>query len=226
MNQSVLFINDMITIFEWFIPLELIHWQNLSTKFFSQIIPMVMWRLRTFPNISITFIHYFEPQTKDVFLYDVINKTQTQFQIEREIPAGCRTIAVGKQSILLIGGQIKRLPQKLTWSIRCRTLVCKKDMDQERSTFGIAYDSVRKDVYVFGGEGQGFSFLNHCEKYSLPSDLWTPIAPMEKEKSNASACILDSKYIFVIGRFNYGCLNDIEKYNITSDSWESINVSA
>lgn len=57
------------------------------------------------------------------------------------------------------------------------TVTPKKEMFQERYSFGITYDEKNKEVYVFGG-ANGYDTLNHCEKYSLEKNEWTVLEPM------------------------------------------------
>ena len=87
-------------------------------------------------------------------------------------------------------------------------------MNQERGYFGITYDSVRKEVYVLGGNNRK-QYLNQCEKYSIEKDEWTEIAPLGGKKEGVSACILNNKFIYAIGGKDIDDFtNDIEKYTI------------
>lgn len=47
---------------------------------------------------------------------------------------------------------------------------------------------------------------------------------MNRLKSDASACILNNKYIYIIGGKNddAGVLNEIEKYDIDRDLWKFV----
>lgn len=72
-------------------------------------------------------------------------------------------------------------------------------MRDYRSNFALTYDSKQKYIYVFGGVTHGYN-LNKCEKYSVELDKWTAISPMTQEKINASACIMNNKFIYVFGK--------------------------
>lgn len=100
-------------------------------------------------------------------------------------------------------------------------------MNQKRGYFAITYDNDRKFIYAFGGK-DGHKDLKLCEKYNVEDDEWTVITPMEIGKSEASACIVNSEFIFVIGGHihDYGCFNDIDKYSITDNSWSTILISS
>ena len=76
-------------------------------------------------------------------------------------------------------------------------LYTKKEMNQERKIFAIAYDNKNKDIFVFGGYAN--VNLKRCEKYSIINNEWTQIASLRIKKSNASAGILNNQLIYVIG---------------------------
>ena len=61
----------------------------------------------------------------------MISNIQTQFQIERDIPFGCKTITIDKQRIFLIGGELNNQAQKLTWQFNNidMSLDTKKEMN-------------------------------------------------------------------------------------------------
>lgn len=107
MDNSSLSSNNMIIIFEWLPPIELLGWQRLCGEFFDKIVPSVMWRMRMFPYVGNTMVHYFKPLTRDVKFYNILKNTQSEFQADREIPFGFRTMTIDKKSIFLIGGSIK-----------------------------------------------------------------------------------------------------------------------
>lgn len=94
------------------------------------------------------------------------------------------------------------------------TLTVKKDMNQVRNDFGMTYDDKNRQVYVFGGYDG--SYLDHVERYSVDKNEWTVLSPMNTDKGNVSACIINNQYIFIIGGYNNNVtyLNEIEKYSI------------
>jgi len=48
---------------------------------------------------------------------------------------------------------------------------------------------------------------------------------MISKKKDASACILNNKFIYVIGGFHITELNDIERYNISNNTWTAVQFS-
>jgi len=61
--------------------------------------------------------------------------------------------------------------------------------------------------------------------YSITNDEWKDIASMDKKKENASACILNNQFIYIIGGYcDIEFLNDLEKYTIATDSMETIKI--
>jgi len=67
-------------------------------------------------------------------------------------------------------------------------------MNKQRKHFGIAYDALDENIYVFGGcSGQDTTLpIQVCGKYSVKKDQWNKIAPMRKSKSGVSACIMNN----------------------------------
>ena len=70
--------------------------------------------------------------------------------------------------------------------------------------------------------------MSDCEKYSVENDQWTPISNMNRLKSNASACILNNKFIYILGGKNEdaGILNEIEKYEIDKEYWKFVQIKS
>lgn len=63
-----------------------------------------MWRLKIFGKLSIPKVYYLNNYYKHLFLYEVINNLQVAQSIDHIIPENCRTIAIQKKSIFVIGG--------------------------------------------------------------------------------------------------------------------------
>merc|ERR1712086_633972 len=49
---------------------------------------------------------------------------------------------------------------------------------------------------------------------------------MSLDKGNVSACIINNKFIYVVGGYNNNCtyLNEIERYTIADNEWECIHI--
>ena len=144
-------------------------------------------------------MHYFSEETKKIYLYDVRKNKEKTHIIDRFIPNSCRTIAINKEKIYMTGGNFDGF-LKVTWLFNTldQKITDKKDMNQQRSNHSITYDDKKQNIYVFGGN-DGDNNISHCEKYSVKFDKWTIISPMSNIKKNASVCIFNGKYIFVIG---------------------------
>ena len=62
-------------------------------------------------------------------------------------------------------------------------------------------------------------------KYVVPTETKEEELPMDKKKENASACILNNQFIYIIGGYcDIEFLNDLEKYTIATDSMETIKI--
>ena len=86
MNKSLLSSNCIITIFQWFRSKELEEFQKMCKKFYDYIIPVVMWRLKTFPYITNKQMFYFKQNSRNFYLYDVIQKVHSKYQIDMIFP--------------------------------------------------------------------------------------------------------------------------------------------
>jgi len=158
----------------WLPTRELVRIQKVSKLFYSQAIPIVFFRSNTLLPIFKGFIHWFEEQSNDLFIYDINKKKQVKLYVDMVVPSGCRTIATTPKHILLIGGKSQKITYNQTWLFKVTQKVVttnrKADMIIKRRSMAICIDKRTKEVYVFGGIGNGGNYLDHCEKYSVEND--------------------------------------------------------
>ena len=81
------------------------------------------------------------------------------------------------------------------------------------------YISVRQQIYVIAGDEQ-----QNCEYYDINTDSCTEIAPVnDKGKYNASACLFNDKFIYLIGGRNQN--NFLEKLGIDGNNeWIVVDI--
>ncbi|CAF1096974.1 unnamed protein product [Didymodactylos carnosus] len=87
----------------------------------------------------------------------------------------------------------------------------------------VAYGAMCADnnsMYLIGG-CEGDLCKNECYKYDPIDNLWSQIAPMRSERSQAAVVYLDGK-IFVFGGYTVKCLNTCEVYSIEQNSWSDL----
>ena len=71
--------------------------------------------------------------------------------------------------------------------------------------YGHASLYINQLVLVMGGfnhrddEAEAPNSLHTCEKYSIKENEWTPIAPMQHERSYFSACRVKEEFVYVFG---------------------------
>lgn len=139
------------------------------------------------------------------------------------IPDGCMTVGIDAVNIMVCGGyqDKKFLTQTWVFNLKTEKITPTKDMIQNREAFGIAYDDLEEEIYVIGGQGNNFNYLSHCERYTKETDEWIEMRPLNKAKANASVCIINNQYIYVIAGINdSSSLSDIERYSIeTNAAW-------
>ena len=107
-----------------------------------------------------------------------------------------------------------------------KSMVNKMDLHLNRANFGICYNTTAKTIYAFGGHSE-FGCISHCERYDVEKDEWKVIAPMFKKRENPSACVLNDKFVYVIGGGYFGkMLNDIDNIDIASDTWKTMKIES
>lgn len=82
---------------------------------------------------------------------------------------------------------------------------------------------VGKQVFVLGGKNQANNTHNCCEVYSLQTQAWTAIAPMNFGRTCASGVHYAGR-IYVLGGYQASVDNSIEEYTLSSDSWELLSL--
>lgn len=106
-----------------------------------------------------------------------------------------------------------------------RKLVAKSSMLQVRKEHAAVY--LNGYVYALGGyDGQTSHFLRDCERYSLLSDEWSPISPMNTARCAFSATAVNSRHVFIFGGYDGSQrLASIEKYDPEEDRWLLVPVA-
>ena len=108
-----------------------------------------MWRLKTFPCVADSIVHYLSPERDHLYFYDVMNQVQTDFELDFIMPKYGRSVVVGKESIYFMGGY--KTNQTMLFNTTDNTMTDKKSMIFNRRNFATAYDNQMKEIYVFGG---------------------------------------------------------------------------
>jgi hypothetical protein len=82
---------------------------------------------------------------------------------------------------------------------------------------------VGDDVYVISGKSQQNSTHNLCEVYSIQSNTWSMIAPMNFGRTCAAG-VHCKGMIYVFGGYQASVNNTIEKYDIKTDTWTLLSL--
>ena len=91
----------------------------------------------------------------------------------------------------------------------------KADLLQSRSSHGCTGNVHKNEVYVAGGYHLG-ELTDSCEAYSVQSNSWRRLPPLNEAKCSVTLCTLD-------GRFLY-CLGGLKKKDSTAFLLNSIEV--
>lgn len=184
------------------------------------------------------YIYFFEWQGKSAWRYDIDREAwegviiRNFEHVDRRQPDwsfhwGSRLVYLKSGTILLIGGRDKVLARETNevWSFSPQ----KYFVMSKLSPMGKPRDScaavVLDDnyVYVFGGK----PYTNTCERYSVSSNLWQPVASMFYGRYDHAACTaLEARFIFVFGGQPLNLAGStIERYNIEMNHWELLSIT-
>ena len=87
------------------------------------------------------------------------------------------------------------------------------DMKKPRADPGVAYHSLKRSVYVFGGFNQSGN-LQSGERCELPEGLWTDLPPMHTARSAFNPCLHQS-FVYLCG--GYCC--SVETYDLNTNTF-------
>lgn len=107
-------------------------------------------------------------------------------------------------------------PVRRSWKV-------KANMHQARcyvSTVVLAH-SGKTFIYACGGY-DGIHRTNTCERYDPDENQWYPISPMNHQRSDASAAVLNGK-LYIVGGFDgHEVLQTVEEYDPETNQWRLI----
>mmetsp|Transcript_19104 Transcript_19104/g.34756 ORF Transcript_19104/g.34756 Transcript_19104/m.34756 type:complete len:705 (-) Transcript_19104:35-2149(-) len=184
------------------------------------------------------YIYYFEWQGKKAWRYDIDREAWEEVVIRNfenvdithadwSFHWGSRLVYLKNGTIMIIGGKDKMVARETgeVWAFMPQ----KYNTMSKLAPMGMPRDScaavVLDDnyVYVFGGK----PYTNTCERYSIKSNLWQPVASMFYGRYDASACTaLDTKFIFVFGGQPLNLSGaTVERYNTEMNHWELLSIT-
>jgi hypothetical protein len=184
------------------------------------------------------YFYFAEWQGKKIWRYDIDREAWEDVtirnleQITRQQPKwnfhwGSRLAYLKSGTIIVLGGKDTSTGQETdeVWGFSPQ----KFHMMSKLASMGRPRESSAVVVldenymYVLGGK----PFLDTCERYSISSNLWQPVASMFYGRYDAAACTaLDTKFIFVFGGqpLNLSGMT-VERYNVEMNHWELLGVT-
>lgn len=187
-------------------------------------------------------IHYFEPQTKNLWIHTIpvvgqtghqsgLTKKKVELDNEFLIPAYHGSIITPEGRIFLIGG-IDDTQKDGTSNARCyeydpklTTLIRKSNMAAERFGFAITYSKGK--IYVFGGIGKDGNALKTCEVYDIATNKWSALPPMNEASVHACVSVFKDKFIYKFGGYSgdQAQSRTVKRYSIQDKTWSSAEVN-
>ena len=193
------------------------------------------------PNCNAMYVHFFQPSTKHLYLFDLIQPfdsveekaTKIELDIDFEIspyhkslitPGGLIFIASG-QAAYSNTNEVVGSNTLHVYSYKHQTLVEKAPMRcEQRQQFGFCYMS--KNLFAMGGIVDG-KISASCERFDLRSNKWFRLAPMARALKDVSICSFNSRFVYRFFGINSGNNIDhsVERYDAVRDSWTTLNVA-
>lgn len=181
------------------------------------------------------YLHYFEPGTKNLYLFNVTKKLledttnpqnfeRVELDIDFDISPHHRSIITPSGFIYLVSGEPAYDPDQASGSCHLfnynnNTLIKKASMNHStRKDFGLIY--FNRNLFVCGGVVKG-QITNSCERYDTRKDEWMSIAPMGRAVKHPALCLFANRYIFrFFGINSYGIIDQtIERFDGQKNKW-------
>lgn len=182
------------------------------------------------------YLYYFEWGSQNIWRYDIDASSWSNVKIHNfeefnkshslwSFGVNSRLVYLPDSTILSIGGNSISTGMELRETLAFKpqefhTIHMYAEMNVPRS--GPACVFCEGYVYTFGGKPHAKT----CEKFSLSSNKWLPIASMYYPRTDASAsAALSNEYIFVVGGEPQSPSGtSIERYSVRFNHWELLSV--
>ena len=163
-------------------------------------------------------------------------KVRDEENIISRIPKYFKSLVVSEDEVVILGGseEIPCKSRKKKYEVsnkgfritKGKIYELKTRMYKARQHFSIAFDKLRKQVFVIGGYNENQGTLASWEKLSLSTHKFTRIASMKQARLNWASTIEDNKYIYVFNGVGLKQdLDTIERYSINLNYWESLKIT-
>jgi len=167
-------------------------------------------------------IYHFDFASKIWNMLQIMNISSLRTTPAFKFKANSRIINLPDNSFLIIGGNDPESNQPIgeIFQVFPSSGVIQKRMSMQegRASFSLVYRLGH--IYAIGGSLREIT----CERYSVQSDRWEPIADLNESRKNASATLfLQDCFIFVFGGEGRSG-RSIERYSFQFDKWEVLTV--
>jgi hypothetical protein len=175
-------------------------------------------------------LHYVEwnERVLHVIKVDPIQFSTYLLPDDAVVPYYCRTVCLPLGRLFLCGGRRSSREIGLSGSyfISFSPVVTVKQtasMSAGRSNHCALY--CEDYVYAIAGLDTENHYTNHCERFSLRTEKWEPIASLNENKDTvAGATDSTCEHIYVMGGRNAEMCATIEKYSIQHNTWNILSL--
>ncbi|CAD8167625.1 unnamed protein product [Paramecium octaurelia] len=176
-------------------------------------------------DISNPQICFFGDKHK-ILIYNIENNEWTYKQMPNntlEYNYYAAAVSLPSGDIIITGGGVSRNTMSISPSKGFQSQALKSMYFPRKEHACVYLDGF---VYAIGGyDGSAKQMLSCCEKYSLVSDEWKIIDPLQKQKCAFAAAAAINKFIYVFGGFDgRERLNTIERYSVKDNQWKVLDV--
>ncbi|CAD8162651.1 unnamed protein product [Paramecium pentaurelia] len=161
-----------------------------------------------------------------ILIYNIENNEWTYKQMPNntlEYNYYAAAVSLPSGDIIITGGGVSRNTMLISPSKGFQSQALKSMYFPRKEHACVYLDGF---VYAIGGyDGSAKQMLSCCEKYSLVSDEWKIIDPLQKQKCAFAAAAAINKFIYVFGGFDgRERLNTIERYSVKENQWKVLDV--
>eukprot|EP00347_Sterkiella_histriomuscorum_P001097 403373339 len=182
-------------------------------------------------------IYFLRSRSNEIYLLDfkVQKFVKEQIKSLTMIPTGFGSVQVTNGNIYLFGGQSQdKQVSKSCWEIDTNlNMIEKATMKTGRYNLAVTL-MFDKFIFAIGGNTLKGTVTETVEVYDSSINTWYPVAPLQKERSNTTACVLAQRYIYVFPGQSSNSWSTIEFLDIGHSidakelkraKWNLVNIS-
>jgi len=162
----------------------------------------------------------------EFYLLDIMRNTKQRLSFTNfKLPPNCASLFIQGRYFVCGGRSDDNEKTKSEFRIMCEydfnnnEFNQKAPMVEKRRNHSIIGIEDIGEFYCIGGYNKRYGYLNSCEKYNIENNQWKRVGDMNDSKQDPSVCLVNNKYIYIIG----GALHNKEEW-IYLDTLERLDI--